>query len=122
MLQILGAGIATPVVKTQPQTFSNEEIMKATVASAVLVIVLANLSCQPRAVPPATAPPPATTGAETSGPSSNGLNDAVQAPDSDQPDDPGMTRSHDKTLKQEQPSGDKSSRAAPNDGDAEPPQ
>jgi len=36
--------------------------------------------------------------------------------------DPGMTTDHDKTVEQEQPSGDESSRAAPNDGDAEPPQ
>ncbi|HWB09436.1 MAG TPA: hypothetical protein VG826_09440 [Pirellulales bacterium] len=40
----------------------------------------------------------------------------------DQPDDPGMTTAHDKTLKQEEPSGDESSRAGPNEGDAEPPQ
>jgi hypothetical protein len=33
-----------------------------------------------------------------------------------------MTIDHDKTVKQEQPSGDESSQAAPNDGDAEPPQ
>lgn len=96
--------------------------MKATFALAALFIVFANISCQPRAAPPATTPPPATTGAETADPASNGLNDAAHAPDSDQPDDPGMTTSHDKTLKQEQPSGDESSRAAPNDGDAEPPQ
>jgi hypothetical protein len=43
-------------------------------------------------------------------------------PAADQPDDPGMSTAHDKTVKQEQPSGDESSRAAPNEGDAEPPQ
>jgi hypothetical protein len=42
--------------------------------------------------------------------------------DADQPDDPGRTTTHDKTLQQEQPSGDESSQAAPNEGDAEPPQ
>jgi hypothetical protein len=45
-----------------------------------------------------------------------------QTADADQPDDPGMTTAHDKTVKQETPSGDESSRAAPNEGDAEPPQ
>lgn len=40
----------------------------------------------------------------------------------DVPDDPGLTVKRDKTLKQERPSGDESSQAAPNEGDAEPPQ
>lgn len=53
--------------------------------------------------------------------SSQRTNEA-QSADADQPDDPGMTTAHDKTVKQETPSGDESSRAAPNEGDAEPPQ
>ncbi|HVA50828.1 MAG TPA: hypothetical protein VNH11_31080 [Pirellulales bacterium] len=40
----------------------------------------------------------------------------------DEPDDPGMTTERDKTRRQEKPSGDESSQAAPNEGDAEPPQ
>jgi hypothetical protein len=52
----------------------------------------------------------------------DGTKTADIAGEADQPDDPGMTTDQDKTVKQEQPSGDESSQAAPNEGDAEPPQ
>lgn len=93
--------------------------MKAPLFFAALCLLVAGLSCQPQVSAPPQAPPPTTTGnAGISTPSSATGADALS---SDKPDDPGMTRAHDKTLAQEEPSGDESSRAAPNDGDAEPP-
>ncbi len=75
---------------------------------------------------------------ETGHGSANGQSAAQKAPDvqppteateahdkqatADEPDDPGMTTERDKTRQQEKPSGDESSQAAPNEGDAEPPQ
>lgn len=93
--------------------------------SFVLVFVIA--ACQKTTSPmrpnsPAATPnvPPASSGQpEQIGGANNGTDNGA---DAGQPDDPGMTSDHDKTLKQEQPSGDESSQAAPNDGDAEPPQ
>ncbi|HVX12411.1 MAG TPA: hypothetical protein VHC22_14610 [Pirellulales bacterium] len=75
-----------------------------------------------------TAPAPQGSGsasATATAPSANAGDRATSAEmstDADQPADPGRTTAHDKTLKQEQPSGDESSQAAPNEGDAEPPQ
>jgi hypothetical protein len=94
--------------------------MKTPIAAAALYLILAAAGCQPRVAPTTPAAPPAATtgavGSEPSGTLDGGM------PDSDQPDDPGMTTAHDKTLRQELPSGDESSQAAPNEGDAEPPQ
>lgn len=95
--------------------------MKALFSSAALFLIFAGVACQPRATPPAHTPPP-TTSSELGTHLPTNTSAAPAPVTSDQPDDPGMTRAHDKTLIQEQPSGDESSRAAPNDGDAEPPQ
>ena len=88
--------------------------------SAILLIT----GCQ-KASPPAAATGQ-SQGAQpqtnASTPSGTEQPKAAESADSDQPDDPGMTTAHDKTVKQEEPSGDESSRAAPNEGDAEPPQ
>lgn len=96
--------------------------MKAPFSLAALFLFFVGVSCQPPTVPPAQTPQTAIPASEAGAHASSDAMNAVDATVSDQPDDPGMTRKHDKTLIQEQPSGDESSRAAPNDGDAEPPQ
>jgi len=97
--------------------------------AASLFTILLSVGCQ-KASPPApdqsrAAQPQASRqvpgAADQNGPKSTGAGDESR-PDADQPDDPGMTTARDKTVKQEEPSGDESSLAAPNEGDAEPPQ
>lgn len=95
--------------------------MKAFISLAAILLIFAGVSCQPRAAGLPQAPPP-STGTEAGAPAASNSTQVEIDVDSGQPDDPGMSRRHDKTLIQEEPSGDKSSRAAPNEGDAEPPQ
>lgn len=99
------------------------------ILTACVVVSFAVAGCQ-KATAPATQASPAAAQTKTApgqpgGPgqaAANRITDSgVDEADADQPDDPGMTTDRDKTLKQEQPSGDESSQAAPNDGDAEPP-
>ena len=81
--------------------------------------------CQQNSVPPrSTSPTISQPPSNSSGTAAASTPDKGEsaASDATQPDDPGMTSEHDKTIKQEEPSGDESSRAAPNEGDAEPPQ
>lgn len=96
-------------------------------ANATLISFLVALGCQQ------TAAPTQGVGSASGGGQNAAERQAAQQPSneaatsdagtdrSEQADDPGMTTTHDKTRKQEQPSGDESSRAAPNEGDAEPP-
>ena len=84
--------------------------------------------CQKSSTPPPAAvraPPPAAVDqpvpVRANADTGDAPDEAEQA-GADEPDDPGRTTARDKTAQQEEPSGDESSRAAPNDGDAEPPQ
>ena len=100
------------------------------VLTACLVVSFAVAGCQKATAPGTPASPAAAQSnsapvprGESAQDTANRITDSgVNEADADQPDDPGMTTDRDKTLKQEQPSGDESSQAAPNDGDAEPPQ
>jgi hypothetical protein len=101
--------------------------MRTFLALTVTLLAICHaIGCTKNAAPPSTprptaAPQPQSSSAETNAAGTSDK-DASSSPDADQPDDPGMTTQHDKTIKQEEPSGDESSGAAPNDGDAEPPQ
>lgn len=87
-----------------------------------LLAICYTAGCQQSAAPPrAGSPTTSQTPANKTAASTPDSGESSTS-DADQPDDPGMTTEHDKTITQEQPSGDESSRAAPNEGDAEPPQ
>lgn len=97
------------------------------ILAASLSAILVTASCQ-KSSPPAAdqsrAAPPQTNGSAVDlQEQPKPIDPATDSKaDADQPDDPGMTTAHDKTVKQEKPSGDESSNAGPNEGDAEPPQ
>lgn len=69
--------------------------------------------------------PPAGNSSSAAGGTADAVKDTTSTTVTDDAgapsDDPGMTLDRDKTARQELPSGDESSRAAPNEGDAEPP-
>jgi hypothetical protein len=98
--------------------------MKTSFALAASLFAILLLGCQKNSPPApvtgqsrAAQPQPNTSQAEP-----NDTSAAVESKaDADQPDDPGMTTAHDKTIKQEEPSGDESSRAGPNEGDPQGP-
>lgn len=93
--------------------------------SAAFLAILIAAGCQQTTAPKQEVHPPATgQTAEQRQAANPSAEQPTAGPrsDVDQPDDPGMTTAHDKTPKQEEPSGDESSRAAPNEGDAEPPE
>ena len=89
-----------------------------------LFVVCFVVGCQQK-VSPVPAPPAGNT-TNAAGGTTDALSDANSTTVTDdagaQSDDPGMTIDRDKTASQELPSGDESSKAAPNEGDAEPPQ
>lgn len=92
---------------------------------ASLALIFVVVGCQKAAPPAMPAASPTTQGApgtQTSNLPDDGMPPSDNRAGEEQPDDPGMTTAHDKTIKQEQPSGDESSQAAPNEGDPEPPQ
>lgn len=95
--------------------------MSKSIVAALLGAGLLAIGCQPNT----SNPPPASRPAL----SPNAGLESGQPAEQDQPGegaiapnaDPGMDPHRDKTPAEELPSGDKSSQAAPNDGDAEPP-
>jgi hypothetical protein len=88
--------------------------------AACLLSVCFAVGCQKGASPARGLPAANTNSAAPSGGVDQDSTSGIQST-SDQPDDPGMSSQRDKTIRQELPSGDESSRAAPNEGDAEPP-
>jgi hypothetical protein len=102
--------------------------MKTSFAWASLSAILLITGCQKSSPPAAATDQSRVNQSETDAFTQNPqeqpteIGPTASQADADQSDDPGMTTAHDKTVKQEKPSGDESSRAAPNEGDAEPPQ